>query len=531
MYSLCPCSYRILSLFPVALLTSLFTRSHLSADSPGLLSLACVLAPSSTSVSLLVPYRRSPSSVWRSDCPLVLAMQPTLDAAVLLRAPRNLSSYRLPTQPESAAPSTASSHPSDEPDDAYEPSYASSQSSHSWYPSMAGPPEPAPSSTSTSDHHTLPFPPPPQPLEPAYDNPHIPRLSPRRPLPSLPTGPRFVPLHPVPPAPPSLAKGKGRMSEEDLSAEEEKRAIARARGLDDLLEPQREDRDTGLASPATTELPGYPAVSRTVLERHASTSKRLLTSLPEEGERENEKALAAVEEVRRLATEDSARQVEDDMRSSKARLAREADEDELSRLAQDRAAEAATLEKRMEEQLHLEDIEGLDDPPPPITPDEDRSGMLPLTDSKMRLDSASHEVRPTPEVAPPSTSYRLPPPPIPITAQPAVDDFASPQPQRFELEHPVRPPLQSSRTAPIASVPRHQNSYELPERRKFATASPSSLDASPSAIRLPSVPSSDSLPLPSLPRHRSLGPAASFYSTGLGLAVRSLTHQRRTSLT
>ncbi|BGP35085.1 hypothetical protein JCM10296v2_006915 [Rhodotorula toruloides] len=320
-------------------------------------------------------------------------MQPTLDAAILLRAPRNVPSYRMPIQPESAAPSTASSHPSEEPDYAYEPSYASSQSSHSRYPSMAGPPEPPPSST--ANHHALAFPPPPQPLEPAYDSHQLQRLSPRRPLPSLPTGPRFVPLHPVPPAPPSLGKGKGRMTEEDLTAEEEKRAIARARGLDDLLEPEREEEDAiGLLSPASTDLPAYPAASQMGVQRHASTSKRLLTSLPEEGERE--KARAAVDEVRRLANEDSARQVEADMMGSKARLAREADEEERSRLVQSRAAEAAALEKRMEEQLRLEEVDGMDDPPPPMTPDDERGGMLPLTDSKKRLDEPAERSQPIP---------------------------------------------------------------------------------------------------------------------------------------
>ncbi|BGP03183.1 hypothetical protein RTBOTA2_005978 [Rhodotorula toruloides] len=443
-------------------------------------------------------------------------MQPTLDATILLRAPRNIPSYRMPIQAESAAPSTASSHPSEEPDDAYEPSYASSQSSHSRYPSTAGAPEPPPSST--SNHHALPFPPPPQPLEPAYDSPQLQRLSPRPPLPSLPTGPRFVPLHPVPPAPPSLGKGKGRMTGEDLTAEEEKRAIARARGLDDLLEREREEEDAvALLSPATTDLPTYPAASQMGLQRHASTSKRLLTSLPEKGERENEKALAAVEEVRRLANEDSARQVEADMTSSKARLAREADEEERARLAQSRAAEAVALEKRMEEQLRLEDIDGMDDPPPPITPDDERGGMLPLTDTKKRLDEPA-EVRGTTPVAPPSSSYRLPPPPVAILAQPAYPSTTSltrhPEPQ-----HQMRPPLHPAPTAPPASLAPHATAMEPPRSATLLASSHESSAVSFATGRLPSMlAASEPLSAPPLPRHRSLGPAASFYSTGLGLA-------------
>ncbi|BGO95235.1 hypothetical protein BJY59DRAFT_713831 [Rhodotorula toruloides] len=443
-------------------------------------------------------------------------MQPTLDATILLRAPRSIFSYRMPVQSESAAPSTASSHPSDEPDDAYEPSYASSQSSHSRYPSMAGPPEPPPSLT--SDRDALPFPPPPQPLENAYDSPQLQRLSPRRPLPSLPTGPRFVPLHTVPPAPPSLGKGKGRASEEDVTAEEEKRAIARTRGLDDLLEREREEADAvGLLSPATTDLPAYPAVSQAALQRHASTSKRLLMSLPEEGERENEKALAAVEEVRRLANEDTARQVDADMMGSKARLAREADEEEQSRLAQSRTAEAAALEKRMEEQLRLEDIDGMDDPPPPITPDDERGGMLPLTDTKKRLDEPA-EVRATGPVAPRPASYRLPPPPVAVSAEAAYPPTVS-QSRFLEPQNPMRPPLHPAQTAAPAALARHATTTELPTPVAVLPSSHETSIISSAPGRLPSMlAASEPLCAPPLPRHRSLGPAASFYSTGLGLA-------------
>ncbi|BGP27380.1 hypothetical protein JCM10295v2_006348 [Rhodotorula toruloides] len=324
----------------------------------------------------------------------------------------------------------------------------------------------------------------------------------------------------MPPAPPSTDKGKSRMSEEELTAEEEKRAIARARGLDDLLEHEREDHAAGFVSPAATELPAYPAASQAALQRQASTSKRVLATLPGDGERENEKALAAVEEVRRLANEDSERQVEDDMMGSKARLVREADEEEQTRLGQSQAAEAAALEKRMEEQLRLEDIEGMDDPPPPISPDDEGGGMLPLTDTKKRLDEPNATVRPTPEVAQPPSSYRLPPPPVAVSAQPAFVPLV-PQGRSFEARCPTRPPLRSAQTTPAATLAQHATVFEPSLSIAARPSSHSSFDLPPERGGLPPIlAASDTFSASAPTRHQSLGPATSFYSTGLGLAVR-----------
>ncbi|GAA6024561.1 hypothetical protein JCM8202_002146 [Rhodotorula sphaerocarpa] len=384
------------------------------------------------------------------------------------------------------------------------------------------------------------LPPPPQPFEPAFDSISTPRRSsPRRPLPTVPATARFVPLHPPVQTSPARAGSSSKTAglrpaaRTDLSAEEEKRSLARARGLDDLCEPPssvcileaREgeverapvERDTG----AETDLTGYRGGSEgaATLVRTQSLLKRVAGLGDETRQDELEKAAAM--EARLRANEETRRQVEQDAVESKAAWARR-DEEERRARARRQADVARQLANKVEAQLAFDEIDGLDDPPPPH---EESPLIASQHHSRASLGWAGqvqHDVTDNPPPLPTfSGPSRLPPPPV----RPSENDYFS----------YFRPPSTGASSAPPADLP-----SLLPTNRpmpgRYATAPgpgarpeldvlqlyPGAVSTSPASARYAPSTSTRSRQSTSRPpgRATSLGPATAFYSSSIGRAVR-----------
>jgi len=394
------------------------------------------------------------------------------------------------------------------------------------------------SSTSTSFGRPA-LPPPPAPLPAAYSHPAIPPTPRRKPLPAPPaTSPRFVPLHaPLPPPPPTTspsAKGKGRQIEHVPTAAEEKAAArARAQGLDELLPLSSpaararkgvDESDGGaLASPASptgTDLPDYPASpARGCLRRSGTTAKRVVERDGEELCATEDKRALAEAEVRARVNGEARRTVEEDATASKAALARRAQQEEREREEGEGRRREREVEKRRAALPHEDDEQDdYDELPPPISPKMHGRGMLPLEDPRTA----------TPPPPPSSTaSYRLPPPPVPLP-EPAypLSSRHDHRPGRhaaadyFSQPVPPRPSFPSMHSAPLPT--RHAR----PDLERYSTMSSSSRSQLYPGAVASSTSSERSFPLahgpvrPAGARHVSLGPAHSFYSSGVAQVVR-----------
>ncbi|GAA6001613.1 uncharacterized protein JCM10292_004956 [Rhodotorula paludigena] len=190
------------------------------------------------------------------------------------------------------------------------------------------------------------------------------------------------------------------------TAEEEKAALARARGLDDLVElprsppsPGRQATEAGphaklpaeesgdeddLVSPVETVLPDYSLASGTTVTHLARTP-----SLAKRSNAEEEADAAAAEAQRRRA-EDALREraqtearriVDEDAASAKARMRAEAG---AARAREDDRARDDELRRRKLEKMRIVEeeeraLEEREQPPPPLEPEE---AMLPLVDRK-----------------------------------------------------------------------------------------------------------------------------------------------------
>ncbi|TNY24039.1 hypothetical protein DMC30DRAFT_213174 [Rhodotorula diobovata] len=443
---------------------------------------------------------------------------------------------------------------------------------------------PAPPLTTPRSPSLAPLPPPPVPLPSSYSHPSLPPTPRRRPLPAPPsTSPRFVPLHPppLPPPVPSTRRATGGPHDtipQPLTAAEEKAAArARAQGLDELfaarsdadravVKAAADDRDEAAdaaaspTSPAGTDLPEYPA-SPTRRGPSGSAGKRALLRDggavdPRQEEEGDAKRAQAEAEVRERVLSDARRTVEEDAAACKVALRRraaEADEEERER---ERRRWECEGEKRLEG-LRLDADEGgeeeleedEEEAPPPLSPATLARGrdMFPLVgeDSKALPPSLTDvdERENEPPAAPPSSQpNRLPPPPVPlpepayplspatpstresVALPPPVDDY-------FFRPHPSRP----SFDAHAFSEPLPPLRAQAPWPRRVPTARSATLAPSTSArshlyagavaTGEQGYPSSSShshgsVRPPAGTRHGSLGPAHSFYSSGVGQVVR-----------
>ena len=401
-------------------------------------------------------------------------------------------------------------------------------------PSVIEPSLTAPTSTSFV------MPPPPEPVESVYEPPTpLPPRTSRRPLPALPDAPRFVPLHGLPPPPPppaTLSRLKTAESEELTTAEEEKRAYARARGLDELFESRSASTsDDGTEErvyiSTTTELPDYPAGESASLIRGRSMLKRdqhVITIA------EDDEARASADEARQRINAESERLIELDAAESKATARRrmeEAEEESRQQRQQTRTDEHAQARKRGDDsemfRFDIDEIDGLDDPPPPhdavptLMPDD----LLPLTDSKatwpVESDPAASSSRPVSFIP---TASLLPPPPTPLAIE-SADTTSS-----------LRPSLHQAQTAPpaLASAPdflpmtrpqvrRNATVATLPVTHQESLFYPGAVAPLPASSRYASPPSTGSInttaPRRTAHRTTSVGPAAAFYTSYVGGAV------------
>ncbi|GAA5896375.1 hypothetical protein JCM5296_002715 [Sporobolomyces johnsonii] len=396
-------------------------------------------------------------------------------------------------------------------------------SSHSSYPS----------SSSASMHDSpLPSPPSPQALRSTYPDPDSP-ASPsnnRRPLPTLPSTPRFVPLRAPPPRPPHSSEGKGK-ERDHPSASEEKLALARLRGLDDLVETER-GREAPY-SPATSDLPGYDDDSAPARPRGAGQTKESLAPVAERepSSEEQEKDARALDAVRQRTNEDAQRQIGEDASSSKMDLARAREVEEEERRRRVLAAQEAELVKRTEEREHEEERETTESPPPPITPDEEGAGgMLPLFDRK-DVPPAKGEIEEPSSRRQPSTGYEEPPRPPQLPSSRSV--LAPPPPNDVvassHLQHhqvtwsPFDPPDLSLSSTPFLPPPAPET-LRRPQSDYFTTPAPfpSSRPPHHASRTIPPRPTAaPTSPLPPLPkehltRHASLAltSTSAFYAGG-----------------
>ncbi|GAA5940670.1 hypothetical protein JCM3775_004757 [Rhodotorula graminis] len=407
------------------------------------------------------------------------------------------------------------------------------------------------SSTSTTSGRPS-LPPPPAPLPAAYSHPSIPATPRRKPLPAPPaTSPRFVPLHAPPSFAPSTAstsaQGDARRVEYVPTAAEEKAAArARAQGLDELLPLSSspavragkgvgERDDDSLVSPTSptgTDLPDYPASpARGALRRNGTTAKRVVERDDEEARGGEDKRALAVSEVRVHVNDEARRTVEEDAATSKAALARRAEQEEREREDGERRRREREVEKGKGALEHDDELDEDDDePPPPISPDEHGRGMLPLVDRK-DLSSLDDDLASAPP-PPLAASYRLPPPPVPLPepayplsrppdhrlAAPTYDDYFSHPPTS-------RPSFVAAHSAPLPTP------HARPDPVRYATlASSTRSELYPGAVASSSSSSARSLSPAHGPvgpaagaRHGSLGPAHRFYSSGVGqITLKSL---------
>ncbi|GAA5856960.1 hypothetical protein JCM9279_005033 [Rhodotorula babjevae] len=288
-------------------------------------------------------------------------------------------------------------------------------------------------------------------------------------------------------------QGKARQAEYIPTAAEEKAtARARAQGLDELLplspaavragkgvDEQDDDALASPTSPAGTDLPEYPASpARGALRRKGTTAKRVVERDEEEVYAGEDKRAQAEAEVRASINDDAQRTVQEDAVASKAALARRAEQEERER----GEGEARRREREVEKgraALGPEDAEAYghddDEPPPPISPDEHGREMFPLLDRK---DPSSLD----------DLSADLPPPP-PATSC-----------------HPVR----------YATLASSMRSELYPGAVASSTSSEHSFSHASGPVR------------PEGARHGSLGPAHSFYSTGVGqVTLKSLEERQQ----
>lgn len=415
--------------------------------------------------------------------------------------------------------------------------------------SATGPPPSANESAATAPASiSLVLPPPPEPVDSVYEPPTpLPARSSRRPLPALPDAPRFVPLHGLPPPPPpaALSRLNAGESEELTTAEEEKRAYARARGLDELFEPPSASTGeavTGmrLMRPTETELPDYTAGGSVTLTRGRSMLKRdeQVATIAEDDE-----ARANADEARQRINAESERLLELDAADSKAtarrRMEEEAEEEDRQPRQQTPLNEHSQARKRRDDmetvEFDIDEIDGLDDPPPPhdavptLMPDD----LLPLTDSKatwpVESASAASSSHPAPFVP---TSSLLPPPPVPLAIA-SADTTTS-----FS-----RPSLHQAQTAPaLATAPdflptnrphvlRNATVATLPVTHQESLFYPGAVPPFPASLRYASPSSTGSADTTAQRRvvHRttSVGPAAAFYTSDVGGAVSSLRVQQK----
>jgi len=349
-------------------------------------------------------------------------------------------------------------------------------------PSLSSPPSPSPSSTSSFATRSR-----------------------RRPLPAPPTDtPRFVPLRAPPPPPPSLSS--------QSSAYDEKRELARLRGLDDLFERNEasEQEEDAELSPTTSDLPAYEDRGHHGPRTSASLGKAALGRLDEDDEAyatgtEDEER----DEMRRRARQESARLLEEDNRSTKEMLLAE------RRRAEEEDRRAREMELKVEEEKRNEELawrERVDSPPPPLSP---TSNMLPLGDSKERWEGTSHPpehlhhsqaTRFVDYSIPQQLAYPAPPPQTTTsTSIPSIpaQDFAHDRTTRL---------TQSSHTHHSAPT---QNYLSNPIQAFYGGLPPPTIYES---NRTDTLPPSSTYQTPTR-RQGSLGPASSFYSSAVGLTV------------
>ncbi|GAA5900723.1 hypothetical protein JCM8208_004595 [Rhodotorula glutinis] len=398
----------------------------------------------------------------------------------------------------------------------------------------------APTSSSSTSSSRPSLPPPPAPLPAAYSHPAIPPAPRRRPLPAPPaTSPRFVPLHaPLPPPPPASTSATGRIRQADhvpTVAEEKAAARARAQGLDELLpllssqaragKAVDEPVDDSLASPTSptgTDLPDYPASpARVALRRSGTTAKRVVERDEEVRGGEDKRALA--EAAVRAQVNDEARcTVEEDTVTSKAAFARRAERDEREREEGERRRREREVEKGKGALGRNDDdeLDDDDDAPPPISPEAPGREMFPLVDRK-DLSSLDDDLAIAPRPPPSATSYRLPPPPVPLpepasplsspsnhcpAVTPADHYFSQPVPPRPWFAAPHSAPLPTPRVRP---QPERYTTFGASQLYSGGVASSVSREGSFSPAHGPVRPTAGG-------RHGSLGPAHSFYSSGVG---------------
>jgi len=415
---------------------------------------------------------------------------------------------RLPREDETSPESSSSGH--------------SHSRTHSWQHSPFNPPSSSASHESISRHfgnsspslESSPPSPSPSSISRTSSTSSFATPSRCRPLPAPPTDtPRFVPFRAPPPPPPSLSiQG---------SAYEEKRELARLRGLDDLLErneeSEREEEEDDL-SPTTSDLPEYEAGGHQGSRTSASLGKTALGRLDEDDELvESGERGAEREEMRNRARQESSRLLEEDNRTTKERLlAERRREEEEWRMAREMELEVEE-EKRNEELVWRERIES--PPPPSLSPTSD---MLPLGDSKQRW-----EVTGRPEEI------------LHLSQSPRSVDYSAPR----QLAYPAPPP-QTTMSTPIPSLHAHDFAHHRPSqvnlvtRYDYSASTSDPLDRPPRSFYTGLPPrssyesdhstllSSRSTHQASTRRQGSLGPASSFYSSAVGLTVsRSLSKQ------
>ena len=405
-------------------------------------------------------------------------------------------------------------------------------------PSVIEPSLTAPRSTS------LMFPPPPEPVESVYEPPTpLPPRTSRRPLPALPDAPRFVPLHGLPPPPATLSRLKTTESEELVTAEEEKRAYARARGLDELFESRTastsdDGKNAHVISATATELPDYPAGGSTSLIRGRSMLKR---DEPVATIVEDDEARANADEARQRINAESERLIELDAADSKAvaRRRMEEAEEESRQRRQTQMDEHAQARKRQDDNdtfgFDIDEIDGLDDPPPPhdAVPTFMPDNLLPLTDSKATWPierasaaSSSHPVSFIP------TASLSPPPPTPLAIE-SADTTSSSRPSLHQAQ--TAPPALASAPdfLPIArpQVRRNATVATLPVTHQESLFYPGVVAPLPASSRYASPPSTGSIntTAPRRMAHRttSVGPTAAFYTSDVGGAVSTIRVQKK----
>ncbi|GAA5878166.1 hypothetical protein JCM16303_002866 [Sporobolomyces ruberrimus] len=430
---------------------------------------------------------------------------------------------RVSPQPEPTFPSSSSS--SSPFSDQFDSSSIGHRHSSSWQSSSEHLPPAV--GTSTSSSPSLPYS---LPSSPAPSSVSRASSTSRRPLPSPPANcPRFVPFRPPPPPPPSLHP-------QTSSAYEEKRELARLRGLDDLLEHEGESDEGDSASPTLSDLPAYEGrAHRTTESGGISNAEKGVLDHSDSDEagnaRQEEKRIEQVEEVRRRVAEESRRIIEEDSRSEKgAALAqRQREEEDMRRV------EAARLEVEMGKRREATERERERNygPPPPLSINSRE--ILPLQDtkdiqrsstarSKLRQDSArpteNWSLRRHPPFPDPSpvTDYSTPIPPH-MSSQFSIAQGSRYEEHRAAVQTPHVEKSWSSLTRAQHSLSSSQDlswsSRPLPFSSEHNTSKLSAYDGSFPAAR----PLESSAQSRSKERQASIGPASSFYSAGVGLTV------------